>query len=89
MKPLQSLGYRHAGAIIAGDIAQPEAVKLLKRDTKRFARQQLSWLRSEREVHWTSAGDALDMEGIVDGVAAFARGDEPEYRWANPAAANL
>ena len=64
-------------------------MKTLKRDTKRFARQQLSWLRSERAVQWAQAGDALNVDALADDVATFVRGDEPQFMWADPSAANL
>jgi tRNA dimethylallyltransferase len=52
LKPLQSLGYRHAGMVLAGEIGLDEAVKLMKRDTRRYAKRQFTWFRSEPKVVW-------------------------------------
>lgn len=52
LKPLQSLGYRHAGMVLSGETEKDEAVRLMKRDTRRFAKRQLTWFRSEPEVLW-------------------------------------
>ena len=88
LKPLQSLGYRHAGAIISEDVTSEDAIARLKRDTRRFARQQLSWLRSERGVNWGEVG-TFELDELVADIERFVGGDEPNLRWASPAAANL
>jgi tRNA dimethylallyltransferase len=45
---MQAIGYRHLMAHLAGETAYPETVRLIKRDTRRFAKRQLTWLRAER-----------------------------------------
>jgi tRNA dimethylallyltransferase len=68
LKPLQSLGYRHAGHIIASEMSVPDAIALLKKDTRHFAKRQLTWFRSEPEVIWS---DPVDRDGISLMVAHF------------------
>lgn len=68
LKSMQSLGYRHAGFVLAGEMAPDEAVRLMKRDTRRYAKRQFTWFRSEPEVKWC---DPDDVEGIVLMVAHF------------------
>jgi tRNA dimethylallyltransferase len=46
LKPMQSLGYRHLAAHLAGEIPLEEAVRLTKRDTRHLARKQRSFLRA-------------------------------------------
>lgn len=87
LKPLQSLGYRHIGAYIAGDVEYAEAVRKLKRDTRRFAKQQLSWLRSERGVVWASA--EVDAATIERDVRTFVEGGTPMLDWSDPGVASL
>jgi tRNA dimethylallyltransferase len=52
MKPLQSVGYRHAGWVLRGQMTLTEAVFLMKRDTRRLAKRQLTWFRSDKEIRW-------------------------------------
>lgn len=68
LKPLQSLGYRHAGMVLAGEIDQHEAARLMKRDTRHYAKRQLTWFRSEPEVLWV---DPEQTEGIGSVVEDF------------------
>ncbi len=65
-KPMQSLGYRHLAAHLAGEVDLEEAVRLTKRDTRHFARKQRGFLR----------GLGLAPGGDVDALAeaAFANG---------------
>ncbi|MFH1112854.1 MAG: tRNA (adenosine(37)-N6)-dimethylallyltransferase MiaA [Pseudomonadota bacterium] len=52
LKPMQSLGYRHAGMALAGEMDKHEAIRLMKRDTRHFAKRQLTWFRSEPDTLW-------------------------------------
>jgi tRNA dimethylallyltransferase len=52
LKPLQTIGYRHMGLIIRGEASSNEAAALMKRDTRRLAKQQLTWFRGDRDIQW-------------------------------------
>ncbi|MBT2288019.1 tRNA (adenosine(37)-N6)-dimethylallyltransferase MiaA [Paenibacillus albidus] len=49
---MQGLGYKEIAAYLAGEMSLDEAVILLKRDTRRFAKRQLSWFRHMKEIEW-------------------------------------
>lgn len=49
---MQGLGYKEIAAYLAGELTQDDAVILLKRDTRRFAKRQLSWFRHMKEIQW-------------------------------------
>jgi tRNA dimethylallyltransferase len=52
LKPLRSVGYRHMGLFLTGQVSLEQAVFLMKRDTRRLAKRQLTWFRSDKETHW-------------------------------------
>lgn len=52
MVSMQGLGYKEILAWLDGEITYEEAVYLLKRDTRHFAKRQLTWFRRERDVIW-------------------------------------
>jgi tRNA dimethylallyltransferase len=68
LKPLQSLGYRHAVTILSGEEDRDEAIRSMKRDTRRYAKRQLTWFRSEPEALWF---DPEDFDGIKNVVEDF------------------
>ena len=45
LKAMQSIGYRHAGLYVRGVVGLTDALELMKRDTRRFAKRQLTWMR--------------------------------------------
>lgn len=49
---MQSVGYRHAGLLLQGQMSLDNAVSLMKRDTRRLAKRQLTWFRNDHEIHW-------------------------------------
>lgn len=49
---MQGLGYKELLAYLDGECTLEEAVTLLKRDTRHFAKRQLTWFKREREVIW-------------------------------------
>lgn len=49
---MQGLGYKEIIAYLLGEITREEAVYLIKRDTRHFAKRQLTWFRRERDVIW-------------------------------------
>ena len=67
LKPLQSLGYRHAGMVLSGEVDLPEAIRLMKRDTRRYAKRQLTWFGSEPEVQWFDPDEIGQVKSVVDG----------------------
>lgn len=61
LKPMQSIGYSHMSALIAGRIDRAEAVRTLKRDTRRFAKRQLTWFRATPGIAWLPPEQAADV----------------------------
>ena len=51
---MKGLGYRHVAAYMAGEYDEAEMVRLFKRDTRRFAKRQMTWFRKEPGIHWMS-----------------------------------
>jgi tRNA dimethylallyltransferase len=52
LKALQSIGYRHAVAYLRGILTGEEMLRLFQRDTRRFAKRQLTWFRRDPRVKW-------------------------------------
>lgn len=49
---MQGLGYKEIAAYLEGEVGWEETVRLLKRNTRRFAKRQLSWFRHMQDIHW-------------------------------------
>mgnify|MGYP005760226237 FL=1 len=57
MVSMQGLGYKEILAYLEGECSLKEAVTVLKRDTRHFAKRQLTWFKREREVRWLNLPD--------------------------------
>ena len=52
LPPLQSVGYRQVAGYLKGETSLEEAISLMKRDTRRLAKRQLTWFRADKEIQW-------------------------------------
>ena len=57
---MQSIGYRHFAAFLQGRVPREYAVETMKRDTRRYAKRQLTWFRSVPEIVWVDKKDGLE-----------------------------
>jgi tRNA dimethylallyltransferase len=65
LKPLKAIGYRHLVNFLEGRWGWEEALELLRRDTRRYAKRQLTWFRADPEVHWFHPGQTAEMLALV------------------------
>ncbi|MGO4544840.1 tRNA (adenosine(37)-N6)-dimethylallyltransferase MiaA [Paenibacillus sp. 2TAB23] len=54
---MQGLGYKEIAEYLHGNCTLEAAVERLKRDTRRFAKRQLSWFRHMNDIHWIDMGE--------------------------------
>ncbi len=59
---LQTVGYKEIFDYMDGQYDWEEAIRLLKRNTRRYAKRQMTWFRRDAEIHWFSP---KELEEIV------------------------
>ena len=52
LKPMKSIGYRHAIEYLQKKRNYEETLNLLQRDTRRYSKRQITWFRSDPEMFW-------------------------------------
>ncbi|MBW2616261.1 MAG: tRNA (adenosine(37)-N6)-dimethylallyltransferase MiaA [Deltaproteobacteria bacterium] len=57
LKPMKAIGYRHMITYLKGDWSLDEAISELQKDTRRYAKRQLTWFRADPEVTWIEPGN--------------------------------
>lgn len=66
---MQGLGYKQLAGYVRGEYSFDEAVRLFKRDTKRYAKRQLTWFRREERMRWyTVKEDMSHFEEIAGDI---------------------
>lgn len=57
---MQAIGYKEITMFLSGKASLDEAVRLIKKGSKRYAKRQFTWFRKEEGIHW------VDVTGIFD-----------------------
>ncbi len=68
LKSMKAIGYRHVIRYLQGEWPFEETITKLKRDTRRYAKRQLTWLRAEPDVIWV---DPKDLDMVKEKVDLF------------------
>lgn len=62
---MQGLGYKELLAFLDGECTLDEAVEILKRDTRHFAKRQLTWFKREKDVIWVDKEQITSDEALL------------------------
>ena len=52
LKSMRSIGYKEAAALLCGELSAEEAVSLIKRNTRHYAKRQLTWFKADPDILW-------------------------------------
>lgn len=66
LKSMSSIGYKHMNLVIDRELSLDEAVSLMKRDTRRYAKRQLTWFRSDKEINWLLPHETDKAAKLID-----------------------
>jgi tRNA dimethylallyltransferase len=64
LKAMRTIGYQQSVAYLRGELSFAQAIEEIKRDTRRYAKRQLTWLRHDNEINWLEC--PLDSGSIVE-----------------------
>ena len=65
LKSMQSIGYRHLIDFIKGRCSWDETLRTLKRDTRRYAKRQLTWFKADPEIIWREPGQLREIQRLI------------------------
>lgn len=57
LNSVTGIGYRQLGLALNGEMSKKEAIDLFKRDTRRYAKRQLTWFRRDERINWVAGDD--------------------------------
>lgn len=73
-KAMKAIGYKEIVSFIEGATTKEEAIRLLKRNSRRFAKRQYTWFNNRLPVEWYEVADGLNptvFHNILENVAGF------------------
>ena len=54
LQSMNGIGYKQIGMYLRNEINLDTAIELIKRDTRRYARRQITWFKKDKRIHWIS-----------------------------------
>jgi len=66
LKSMQSIGYRHMADHLNKGVDWEETLRLLKRDTRRYAKRQLTWFRADPEMVWIAPSQIGSLQSAIE-----------------------
>jgi tRNA dimethylallyltransferase len=65
LNPLKSVGYREFFDFFEGRISKEKAIELIKRNSRRYAKRQITWWSRDREIVWFSPEQVQEIIGYI------------------------
>ena len=66
LNALQTVGYREIFGYFDGEYDREEAIRLLKRNSRRYAKRQLTWLNRYEDIHWFKPSELAEMISLIE-----------------------
>jgi tRNA dimethylallyltransferase len=74
MKALRSIGYKETLAHLAGEYGLDEALRLIKRNSRHYAKRQLTWFAADKDILWLEYPGKFDTI-LQDAIEFFEQGE--------------
>ncbi|OPY58040.1 MAG: tRNA dimethylallyltransferase [Pelotomaculum sp. PtaU1.Bin035] len=71
---MRGLGYKEIVSYLAGEVSLPQAVELLKRNTRRFAKRQLTWFRRDERIRWLEIDPLQGLHAAAQEILGYIEG---------------
>lgn len=63
---LQTVGYKEIFDFLDGNYDEEEAIRLLKRNSRRYAKRQMTWFKKDQSIHWFGPHQIEEIKSIID-----------------------
>lgn len=71
MISMQGLGYKELMEYLEGRVSLEEAIEVLKRETRRYAKRQLTWFRAQKDMAWVNVDEFESYNALVKWCLAY------------------
>jgi tRNA dimethylallyltransferase len=66
LKSMQSLGYRHVVQHLQGSLSIEEAVSMINRDIRQYAKRQMTWFGADKTINWFRPEETEEIESKIE-----------------------
>ncbi len=71
---MQAIGYREVIWYFKGKCTRDEAIRLIKRNSRRYAKRQITWFGANKDIHWVNPEDKEAVSAILHDAEEFKKG---------------
>ena len=68
LNSLNTVGYKEIIKYLDGEYSLERAIELIKRNTRHYAKRQMTWFRKDNRIHWFDINNASDLDIIADKI---------------------
>ncbi len=69
LSAMQGIGYREFARVLRGELTVDEAIRLMQRDTVRYAKRQHTWFAREPDIRWLDITEETDIDDVATKIA--------------------
>jgi tRNA dimethylallyltransferase len=66
---LNTVGYKEIIQYLDGEISIDRAIELIKRNTRRYAKRQMTWFNADKRIKWFDISSEIDLVKLADKIA--------------------
>lgn len=68
LNSLNTVGYKEIFKYLDGEISLEKAIELIKRNTRHYAKRQMTWFRRDKRIHWLDINEKNDLDKTVEQI---------------------
>ena len=68
---MQALGYKQVFSYLEGFLSEEEMLDEIKRETRRYAKRQLTWFRKDPRIHWINPGEYSNGDLLLENISSY------------------
>ena len=65
MPSMSSIGYKQIGGYLRGETSLEEAVEMIKRDSRHYAKRQITWFKRDKRIKWIASNDFSEAHKLI------------------------
>jgi tRNA dimethylallyltransferase len=69
LNSLQTVGYKEVFLYLEQKISHDEMVRLIKQNSRRYAKRQLTWFRADERIHWIQVNDESEFVEVAEKIS--------------------
>lgn len=70
LNSLNTVGYKEVFDFLDGKLTKANMIEFIKRNTRRFAKRQLTWFRADKRIRWIKVDEVINLEKVAERICS-------------------